>query len=68
VDGIVLYAMMVKYRPANVIEVVPELFRCMLDASEIHGLDTSFTLVEPEPHIAWIALLKARIMKNTALL
>jgi hypothetical protein len=42
--------MMVKYRPKNVIEVGSGASSgCMIDASEIHGLETSFTLIEPEP-------------------
>jgi len=61
VDGIVLYAMMVKYRPANVIEVGSGASSgCMLDASEIHGLNTSFTLVEPEPQYCLDRVLKSQ--------
>ena len=50
VDGSVLYAIMVKYRPKNVIEVGSgSSSGCMIDASENHGLNTKFTLVEPFP-------------------
>jgi predicted O-methyltransferase YrrM len=50
VDGVVLYGMMQKYRPANVIEVGSGASSgCMIDASEINEIKTSFTLIEPEP-------------------
>lgn len=50
VDGIVLYTMMVKYRPRHVIEIGSgSSSGCMIDASEQHGLQTAFTFIEPEP-------------------
>jgi hypothetical protein len=50
VDGMVLYAMMVKYKPMNVIEVGSgSSSGCMIDASEQHGFKTKFTFVEPAP-------------------
>jgi predicted O-methyltransferase YrrM len=50
VDGIVLYAMMIKYKPKNVIEVGSgSSSGCMLDASEDRELNTSFTFIEPAP-------------------
>jgi hypothetical protein len=50
VDGVVLYAMMAKYRPRNVIEVGSGASSgCMLDASQHQEIGTSFTLIEPAP-------------------
>jgi hypothetical protein len=50
VDGIVLQAMMVKFRPKNVFEVGSgSSSGCMIDVSEKHGLGTKFTFIEPEP-------------------
>jgi hypothetical protein len=50
VDGIVLYAMMAKYSPRNVIEVGSgSSSGCMVDASERYGLKTKFTFIEPAP-------------------
>lgn len=50
VDGVVLYAMVAKNRPRNIIEVGSGASSgCMLDASVQYGLGTSFTLIEPMP-------------------
>jgi Methyltransferase domain len=50
VDGVVLYAMMMKYRPKNVIEVgAGASSGCMFDASKNSGIKTDFTLIEPLP-------------------
>jgi len=50
VDGVVLHAMMAKYKPKNVIEIGSgSSSGCMIDASEQYRLNTNFTLVEPTP-------------------
>lgn len=50
VDGVVLHAMMAKYKPANVIEVGSgSSSGCMIDANERYRLNTKFTLIEPTP-------------------
>jgi predicted O-methyltransferase YrrM len=50
VDGVILYAMMVKHRPKNVIEVGSgSSSGCMIDASLANGIGTKFTFIEPMP-------------------
>jgi predicted O-methyltransferase YrrM len=50
VDGVVLYAMMTRYRPRNVIEVGSgSSSGCMIDANEVFKMKTNFTLIEPSP-------------------
>jgi predicted O-methyltransferase YrrM len=59
VDGIVLHAMMARFRPGNVIEVGSGASSgCMIDASEQHGLDTKFIFIEPEPQYCLDNVLK----------
>jgi hypothetical protein len=60
VDGIVLQAMMAKYRPGNVFEVGSgSSSGCMIDLSEQRGLGTRFTFIEPEPR--WCL---SKVLKN----
>jgi hypothetical protein len=50
VDGIALYSMVVKCRPRNIIEIGSgSSSGCMLDACDLHGIETNFTFIEPEP-------------------
>ena len=66
VDGAVLHAMMAKYRPRNVIEVGSgSSSACMIDASEMHGLNTRFKFVEPEPQYCLDKVLKKDDYNNT---
>jgi predicted O-methyltransferase YrrM len=59
VDGVVLHAMMAKFRPKHVIEVGSGSSSvCMIDASVQHGIGTKFTFVEPEPQYCLDNVLK----------
>ena len=59
VDGIVLQAMVAKYRPRNVFEVGSgSSSGCMIDISEKYGLGTKFTFIEPEPQWCLSKILK----------
>src|SRR4030095_4604279 len=50
VDGVVLHAMIAKYKPSLVMEVGSgSSSGLMIDAKEQYGLSTRFTLIEPEP-------------------
>jgi predicted O-methyltransferase YrrM len=52
VDGVVLHAMMAKFRPKNVIEVGSGSSSvCMIDASAQHQIGTRFTFIEPDPRL-----------------
>jgi predicted O-methyltransferase YrrM len=59
VDGIMLHAMMAKFRPKNVIEVGSGSSSvCMIDASEQHGIKTQFTFIEPDAQLCLDKVLK----------
>lgn len=59
VDGIVLQAMLAKFRPGNIFEVGSgSSSGCMLDLAEKRGLETSFTFIEPEPQWCLSKVLK----------
>ncbi|HVU58953.1 MAG TPA: class I SAM-dependent methyltransferase [Puia sp.] len=65
VDGVVLHAMVAKHRPKNIIEVGSGASSgCMIDASELHGLKTRFTFIEPEPQYCLDKVLKKEDYKS----
>lgn len=60
-DGLVLYGMIAKYKPKNIIEVGSgSSSGCMIDASENNGLEIRFTLIEPEPQYCLDKVLDSR--------
>jgi len=68
VDGIVLQAMIERYRPANVFEVGSgSSSGCMLDVSEKIGLRTTFTFIEPEPQWCLAKVLRKEDYNKTGI-
>ena len=65
VDGVVLFAMVAKNRPKNIMEVGSGASSgCMLDASNKYGLGTSFTLIEPYPQYCLHKVLQPEDYEN----